>query len=84
MSVADLRYVAYAGAFGIAVNIALNLVFIPEYSYKGAAGMTVFSEALGFVLVYAVARRRTGRERADARRRPARRSPPPCRSPPRS
>ena len=60
VSLADLRYVAYASAFGIVANIALNLVLIPEYSYKGAAGVTVFSETLGFVLIYAIARRRAG------------------------
>lgn len=60
VSIADLRYVAYASAFGIVVNVALNLVFIPAYSYKGAAGVTVFSEALGFVLIAAIAHRRAG------------------------
>lgn len=60
VSLADLRHVAYASALGIAANIGLNLYFIPAYSYDGAAGVTVFSETLGFALIYAVAHRRAG------------------------
>jgi O-antigen/teichoic acid export membrane protein len=59
VSMGDLRDLAVVSAVLIVVNVTLNLYFIPAYSYNGAAGTTVFSELLGFVMIYAVARRAT-------------------------
>jgi O-antigen/teichoic acid export membrane protein len=36
----------WVGATALAVNVALNLVLIPRYSYNGAAGVATGSEAL--------------------------------------
>ena len=52
----SLRLVVLASAFGIVVNVALNLYLIPAYSTTGAAGATVFSETLGFALIAVIAR----------------------------
>lgn len=59
VSMGDLRDLAIVSAIGIVVNVTLNLYFISAYSYNGAAATTVFSEVLGFVMIYAVARRAT-------------------------
>ena len=59
VSMGDLRDLAIVSAVLIVVNISLNLYFIPAYSYNGAAGTTVFSELLGFVMIYTIARRAT-------------------------
>lgn len=56
VSLETLRLVVAASAFGVVVNILLNLYLIPAYSYNGAAASTVFSEALGFVLIASAAR----------------------------
>jgi len=53
----SLRLVVLASAFGVVVNVALNLYLIPAYSTTGAAGATVFSETLGFLLIAAIAHR---------------------------
>lgn len=37
-------------AFGLAINLLANLIFIPRYSYIGAAYVTVFSEYLILIL----------------------------------
>jgi O-antigen/teichoic acid export membrane protein len=34
------------------VNIILNLIFIPKFSYKGAASITVFTEMLTLGMLY--------------------------------
>ena len=59
VSMGDLRDLSIVSAVLIVVNVTLNLYFIPAYSYNGAAGTTVFSELLGFVMIYGVARRAT-------------------------
>ena len=41
----------------LVVNLGLNLIFIPQYSYMGAAWATVASEAFAFVAAYFAARR---------------------------
>ncbi len=46
------------GVVGLCLNVALNLVLIPRYSYNGAAITTVISEAFVLATSYAVARRR--------------------------
>jgi O-antigen/teichoic acid export membrane protein len=43
-------------AAGLALNVALNLILIPRYSYSGAAAATVVTEILGCVAVFALAR----------------------------
>lgn len=51
------RELLWASVAGLAVNIALNLIVIPAYGYRGAAATTVFSEALGLALMFWLARR---------------------------
>jgi O-antigen/teichoic acid export membrane protein len=43
-------------AVGLTVNVALNLLLIPRYSYSGAAAATVVTEILGCAAVFALAR----------------------------
>jgi O-antigen/teichoic acid export membrane protein len=43
-------------AAGLALNVALNLLLIPRYSYSGAAAATVVTEILGCVAIFALAR----------------------------
>ena len=45
------------GAASVALNVALNLVLIPPYSYNGAAIATVVSETFSVAGTYLVARR---------------------------
>lgn len=47
--------VGVAGA-GLALNVALNLLLIPRYSYSGAAAATVVTEILGCAAVFALVR----------------------------
>jgi O-antigen/teichoic acid export membrane protein len=44
-------------AGGLALNILLNLIAIPRWSYNGAAVTTVVTEALGAICVFWLARR---------------------------
>jgi O-antigen/teichoic acid export membrane protein len=44
-------------AAGLALNVGLNLVAIPRWSYTGAAATTVVTEALGALVVFWLARR---------------------------
>jgi O-antigen/teichoic acid export membrane protein len=50
----------WATAAVLVVNVALNLVFIPPYSYDGAAAVTSFSEALLAAVFVFYARRVAG------------------------
>ncbi len=54
--IAVKRNVLYplAAFFGLIVNIALNLVLIPRYSYNGAATATVITEAAVLILLVPV------------------------------
>jgi O-antigen/teichoic acid export membrane protein len=45
------------GAASVALNVGLNLILIPRYSYNGAASATVASETFVLVGLYFVARR---------------------------
>jgi len=45
---------------GVALNAGLNLIFIPAYSYKAAAGITVVSELAALLMAYTVATRAYG------------------------
>jgi len=51
------RALLVVSAAGVALNVALNLYFIPTWSYTGAAITTVISECFGFAAVFALARR---------------------------
>jgi O-antigen/teichoic acid export membrane protein len=51
-SINKQRVVAYVTASNALFNVALNLILIPTYSYIGAAVATVFTEGLGFVLMF--------------------------------
>ena len=42
---------------GLALNVGLNLLVIPRWSYDGAAAATVVTEALGAIAVFWLARR---------------------------
>lgn len=54
----DLKKVLmYITAFGAAINIGLNLMLIPEYSFKGAAIATLASELLTGICFYYVLRK---------------------------
>ena len=46
-----------ASLTGLALNVGLNAWAIPAYGYTGAAVTTVVSELVGFVLIFALARR---------------------------
>jgi O-antigen/teichoic acid export membrane protein len=50
------RALVAVSAAGLALNVALNLLLIPRYSYSGAAAATVVTEMLGCVAVFALAR----------------------------
>lgn len=51
------RLLIGVGLASLALNLALNLVLIPRYTYNGAAIATVISEALAFAGSYWAARR---------------------------
>lgn len=47
----EQKYLMYVYFFSTVINIFLNLIFIPQYSYIACAVITVFSEGLVFVLL---------------------------------
>ena len=47
---------------GVIVNIILNSILIPRYSLIGASAATVFTEFLGFFLLYYLVKKHTGYE----------------------
>jgi O-antigen/teichoic acid export membrane protein len=51
------RELVFASLAGLGLNVVLNAYFIPAYGYNGAASTTVVSEAVGFALVFLLARR---------------------------
>ncbi len=51
-SIDKQKLVMYIGLVGLVVNIVLNSLFIPRYSFKGAAATTVLSQLLVFALCY--------------------------------
>ena len=51
------KHLILVGAASVALNVGLNLILIPRYSYNGAASATVASEAFVLVGLYFVARR---------------------------
>lgn len=48
------KVLAWIYGVGAIVNIGANFIFIPKYSYWGAAGTTVFTEALVTILMLVV------------------------------
>ncbi len=49
-----LKSVIYLSVGMVAFNIIMNLIFIPSFSYYGAAYVTVISEALSFVVFFSL------------------------------
>ena len=47
------KYLMYIYLFSTVLNVGLNIIFIPSYSYIGAAIITVFSEGLVFIFLTA-------------------------------
>jgi O-antigen/teichoic acid export membrane protein len=45
------KYLLYVYFFSTIINIVLNIIFIPQFSYIACAVITVFSEGLVFVLL---------------------------------
>lgn len=45
------KYLMYIYFLSLILNVALNIIYIPKYSYVASAYITVFSEALVFVLL---------------------------------
>lgn len=46
------RYLIYVWAVLAAINIILNLLLIPRFSYKGAAIVTVITESITLIVLY--------------------------------
>ncbi len=51
-SIDKQKIVMHIGLVGLVVNIILNSLLIPKYSFKGAAATTVLSELLVFTISY--------------------------------
>ncbi|MFY9457952.1 MAG: flippase [Candidatus Spechtbacterales bacterium] len=50
----------FAYLFGVVLNVVLNLIFIPKYSYMGAAWTTVVTEFLVVVFLFYFVYKKTG------------------------
>ncbi len=48
-----LKQTIMIGGFCLLVNVLLNFIFIPQFSYYAASWITVFSDILSFVLIIA-------------------------------
>lgn len=48
------KTLAYIYGFGAVINVVTNLIFIPKYSYYGAAGTTVLTELVVTILMLIV------------------------------
>jgi len=55
-SINEVKHTSFFMGINVAVNVFLNLIFIPEWglnlSYKGASITTVICEVIGFILFY--------------------------------
>ena len=51
------KHLILVGVLSIALNVGLNLILIPRYSYNGAASATIVSEAFVLVGLSFIARR---------------------------
>ena len=54
------RYLTRAFLVGVAFNVVMNLIFIPAYSYRAAAVITIFSEIALLIPFYHCVRRNLG------------------------
>ncbi len=54
------RTLTIAFAVGVIFNVAANLIFLPAYSYRAAAVITIFSEATLFAAFYWIIRQEIG------------------------
>jgi O-antigen/teichoic acid export membrane protein len=54
------RFLTWAFLIGVTFNIVANLIFIPTFSYKGAAVVTVFSELVLLIPFYYSIRKHLG------------------------
>lgn len=52
------KQAVFAYLFGVALNVVLNLIFIPKYTYMGAAWTTVATEFIITVFLFLLIRRR--------------------------
>ncbi|MGQ0802694.1 MAG: oligosaccharide flippase family protein [Actinomycetota bacterium] len=60
VSVGRNRPYAIGGIVGVVVNVALNLVLIPRYSFRGSAAATVITEVLVLTVLLVALRRTPG------------------------
>jgi O-antigen/teichoic acid export membrane protein len=51
ITLGKLKFLMYVYLLSMAVNIFLNLIFIPKYSYVASATITLVSEAIVFTLL---------------------------------
>ncbi len=54
------RTLTLAFAVGVIFNVAANLIFLPAYSYRAAAAITILSEGVLFVAFYQIIRQELG------------------------
>jgi O-antigen/teichoic acid export membrane protein len=54
------RTLTIAFTIGVAFNIVTNLIFLPVYSYRAAAIITIFSEGALFLAFYWIVRQEMG------------------------
>ncbi len=54
------RYLTRAFLIGVTFNVVMNLIFIPAYSYKAAAVITIFSEVALMIPFYYCVRKNLG------------------------
>lgn len=47
-----LKPLIYMSLFNLVLNIVLNFIFVPKYSYIASAWITVFSDIVGFLIFY--------------------------------
>lgn len=47
-----LRSIVFISIFNLVLNIILNLIFVPKYSYIASAWITVFSDVIGFLIFF--------------------------------
>lgn len=52
-----LKPLTVISVFNLGLNVLLNLIFIPKYSYLAAAWITVLSDVIGFLIFFVFIRR---------------------------
>lgn len=48
----EQKYLLYVYLFSTILNVLLNIIFIPKYSYIASAGITVLSEGIVFIFLF--------------------------------